>query len=107
MKGKIPDYIPKQAEFINPTIDALHELGGFGKNDEIYDKVIKIMNLSDEAINYPHLGSERQTEVQYKLAWARTYLKAYGILDNSERSVWIITPECRNVRDVDSAKIML
>ena len=65
------------------------------------------MKLSDEAIDYPHLGSERQTEVQYKLAWARTYLKAYGILDNSERSVWIITPEYRNVRDVDSAKITL
>lgn len=107
MKNKIPEYIPKQADFINPTIDALHELGGSGKNDEIYDEVIKIMNLPDEAIDYPHLGSERQTEVQYKLAWARTYLKAYGILDNSERSVWIITPEFRSIRDVDAANIML
>lgn len=106
MKNKIPEYIPKQPEFINPTIIALRELDGSGKNDEIYDKVLEIMDLSDQTIDYPHLGSERQTEVQYRLAWARTYLKEYGVLNNSERSVWILTPEYRKDKLVDPMEVM-
>lgn len=39
----------------------------------------------------PHLGSTRQTELEYQLAWARTYLKNYGIITNTARRVWMIT----------------
>lgn len=31
------------------------------------------------------------TEIQYRLAWARTYLKGMGLLTNSERGVWSVT----------------
>ena len=104
--NKIPDFIPKQYEFINPTLKALRRLGGSGKNDEIYNEVLSIMNLPDEAIDYSHLGSERQTEVQYRLAWARTYLKAYGVLKNSERSVWFLGSEYLEEKEIDAMKVM-
>ena len=32
-------------------------------------------------------------EVAYRCAWARTYLKAAGLVPNSERGVWALTPE--------------
>lgn len=37
----------------------------------------------------------------YRLAWARTYLKKYGMLDNSRRGVWIIVPEKHEVQAID------
>lgn len=68
-------------------------MGGSGTNNEIYEKVIVNLNLPDEVLDEPHLGSLNQNEVEYQLAWARTYLKNYGIIVNSARSVWSITSE--------------
>lgn len=39
----------------------------------------------------PHPGGGSQTELEYRLAWARTYLKKYGLIDNSARGVWALT----------------
>jgi restriction system protein len=35
--------------------------------------------------------TSNQTEVQYRLAWARTYLKKYGAITNSSRGVWSLS----------------
>ena len=37
-----------------------------------------------------HNNAEKsnQTEFQYRLAWARTYLKKAGLIENSSRGVW-------------------
>lgn len=80
-------------ELIIPTYEALLELGGSGTNDEICAWVIKAMNLPDEIVDEPHLGNINQTELEYQLAWARTYLKNFGVIINSGRSVWAIAPD--------------
>ncbi len=36
-------------------------------------------------------------EIEYRLAWARTYLKMMGLLVNSRRGVWTLTEEGRSV----------
>ncbi len=82
---------PTYTELIVPTYKALLKLGGSGTNNEIYEQVIKDLQLSDEVVDESHLGSENQTELKYQLAWARTYLKNYGVIINSARSVWSIT----------------
>lgn len=87
---------PNYTELIVPTYKALVDLGGSGTNTEIRDKVIEILNLSDEIVDESHLGSENQTELEYQLAWARTYMKNYGILTRSAKSVWSLTPEYSN-----------
>lgn len=80
-------------ELIIPTYEALLELGGSGTNDEICAQVIKAMNLPDDVVDEPHLGNINQTELEYQLAWARTYLKNFGVIVNSGRSVWAIAPD--------------
>ena len=80
-------------ELIIPTYEALLELGGSGTNDEICAQVIKAMSLPDEIVDEPHLGNINQTELEYQLAWARTYLKNFGVIINSGRSVWAIAPD--------------
>ena len=74
---------PTYTELIVPTYNALLKLGGSGTNNEIYEQVIKDMKLSDEAVDESHLGNENQTELEYQLAWARTYLKNFGVIVNS------------------------
>lgn len=84
---------PTYAELINPTYKALVELGGSGTNTEIRDTVILDMNLPDEVVDESHLGNVNQSELEYQLAWARTYLKNYGVIERSARSVWSLTSE--------------
>lgn len=94
--------MPKFHELMNPLLAALHELGGSGSIEEIAQKVVENSNLPEEMLNIPHNPEKSsQTEIEYRLAWARTYLKKYGILDNSDRGVWLIVPEKRDVKSVD------
>jgi restriction system protein len=39
--------------------------------------------------------------VEYRLAWTRTYLKKYGVLENSSRGVWALTPKGRQTDRVN------
>lgn len=97
---------PTYTELIVPTYDALRQLGGSGTNNEIYERVSVDLNLSDEVLDEPHLGSLNQSEVEYQLAWARTYLKNYGIIVNSARSVWSITSEYASELTVSAKEIV-
>jgi restriction system protein len=47
-----------------------------------------------------------QTEFQYRLAWARTYLKQFGLIENSSRGVWVIPPEKRDIADFDPQDVV-
>ena len=73
--------VPPYDQLMNPTLQALKALGGSGTIEEIYNKVTEIVGLTNqqlEVLHDPELGG--QTEVEYRLAWSRTYLKKYGIL---------------------------
>lgn len=100
-RKNIPKDMPNYSDLINPTITALQNLGGSGKVDEIYSEVLKIIPLPDEIIDFQHSEKSSQSELQYRLAWARTYLKNYGIIDNSSRSVWVILPQYKDIKSVD------
>jgi restriction system protein len=92
---------------MNPQLQALHELGGSGSIEEIAQKVAELSDLPEEILNLPHNPEKSsQTEIEYRLAWARTYLKKYGILDNSDRGIWIIVPEKRKVTMVDPQEVI-
>ncbi len=92
--------IPSYATLVEYTFVALKELGGSGKNNEINDKVATIMNLSEDILEIPHTNTNI-SEVNYRLAWARTLLKNYGAIENSSRAVWSITSEFSQKDTVD------
>ena len=99
--------LPQFHALMNPTIKAIQELGGSGSIGEITTKVLNMMDLPEEVLNIPHNPEENsRTEIEYRLAWARTYLKKFGIVDNSERGVWVIVPEKRNINEVDPKKVI-
>jgi restriction system protein len=80
-------------------------LGGSGTTEEIYDKVVQILNLPDQVLEILH-GSTSQSEVEYRLAWSRTYLKKYGLLQNSARGVWSLVSTSLNPDDLDAKEIV-
>lgn len=89
----------KYDDLFNPTLKALHLLGGSGSIQEIEDQVATVMKLSDEAVNEIHRGNT--SKFSYRLAWARNYLKRFGLLENSSRGVWALTESGLKAKTVD------
>ena len=99
--------VPTFDSLMNPVLKALKELGGSGTIHEIDAKAAEIARLTDEqleVLHNPDRGS--QTEVEYRLAWTRTYLKKYGLLENSSRGVWALTPEGRQTNRVNPKAVV-
>lgn len=94
---------PTYEELFNPLLSAMHALGGSGHVNEVESKVIELMKLPDEAVSAPH--NKSITKLSYRLAWARTYLKRYGLLENSSKGVWALTPQGRETTHVDPEKV--
>lgn len=93
----------KYDDLFNPTLKAIKNLGNSGSVSEIEDEIIKILNLQEEAINEIH--RESTTKLTYRLAWARNYLKRFGLLENSSRGVWALTEEGKNTNEVNKEKV--
>jgi restriction system protein len=83
-----------------PTLLALKELGDSASIEELNQKASAIAGFSDEQLSVLHLEGPN-TEIEYRMAWARTYLKKVGALDNSSRGVWAITDIGRNMTQAD------
>jgi restriction system protein len=66
-----------------PALRAVREIGDSGTIEEIVEKV---------------------TEIEYRLAWARTYLKGMGALINSPRGVWSTTELGRTMTEDQVAR---
>ncbi|GAA4008523.1 restriction endonuclease [Deinococcus rubellus] len=96
--------VPKYHEFFNPLLAAMHQLGGSASLVELDEEAVRQMQLPSEVTDVLH-GDTGKTEVQYRLAWARTYLKKYGLITNSSRGVWALTAAGQTTRTVQSRKV--
>ena len=68
-------------DLISPVFMVLQALGGSGTVKEINDKIIETLKLPDSVVDVLHDPNRSpQTELEYQLAWARTYLKKYGAI---------------------------
>ena len=106
MRETIDKQIPRYKDLIVPTFQALKTLGGSGNNDDILAQIIADLRLSNEIVDAPHKGSTSMTELAYQAAWARTYLKNCGIISNTTRRVWVISPDFVHSETVD-AKVII
>jgi restriction system protein len=82
---------PSFHTFFVPIVRALRASGGSATIEELEEAVATAAHLSEDERNQLH-GDGPRTEFSYRLAWARTYLKKGGALENSERGVWRLTP---------------
>ena len=80
---------PDLPQLMLATIEALREIGGSASNQELEEKVVEREGVTEEeqAIMMPN---GRYQRLNYYLAWARTFLKRGGALENSSRGVWAL-----------------
>ena len=83
--------VPIPDKLLWPTMLAIKALGGSASNEELLDKVIELESIPDDVASVIH-SDNRQTKLNYNLAWARTNLKKIGAIDNSSRGVWVLLP---------------
>lgn len=99
--------LPTFDDLMNPLLDALRRLGGSGSIEEIYSKTVEITGLPEDVLSQLHDPEKSSlTEVGYRLAWARTYLKKYGLLENSVRGIWSLTEKAKSYEEVDPAEVV-
>jgi restriction system protein len=84
--------VPQYHELLWPALQAVAELGGSAWISEIAETVIKREGFTDAQQAVLH-NDGPETEISYRLAWARTYLKGMGLLTNSSRGVWALTDD--------------
>ena len=101
--------IPHRQELMAATLHALATLGGSGSIEEIREEVISLLKISDDAANVAYVTKsgnvDGRTELEYNLAWARTYLKQMGYVDNSVRGVWSLTAEGRHPKALKNLSV--
>lgn len=95
--------VPKYDQLFNPLLNAMHQLGGSASVGEIEDVVANNLKLTDSEVNEIHRGNT--TKLSYRLAWARNYLKRFGLLENSSRGIWILTKEGNQLTHVDEEEL--
>jgi restriction system protein len=105
-RKKVISNIPSYDELIVPTVDALIKLGGSGTIEEINNKVYEITKLPEDTLQIPHGEEGNLYEVEYRLAWSRTYLKKYGLLENSSRGIWALSKPNIDTSKLDHAEIV-
>lgn len=88
--------VPPYHELLWPTLSAVAELGGSASIGEIVETVIKQQGVSDAQQAVLH-NDGPETEMGYRLAWARSYLKGMGLLANSDRGIWALTDQGSSV----------
>ncbi|WP_256386377.1 restriction endonuclease [Mycobacterium sp. GA-1841] len=90
--------VPPYQDLLWPAVLAMRDLGDSGSIDEITERVLERENFSEAQQSALH-GDGPGTEIAYRLAWARTYLKGMGLADNSRRGVWSLTAAGRTVTE--------
>lgn len=105
-RKKTHDNLPSFDELIIPTLKALLELGGSGTIEEISAKVYEIEKFSEEILQIPHGDDGGRSEIDYRLAWSRTYLKKYGLLENSSRGIWALAKTDFDITVLDYNEIV-
>ena len=99
--------VPSFEQTIVPILMALQEKGGRATIAELDEVTIKKMNLSEQVTKIMHKGSEKQSEIAYRMAWGRTYLKKYGLITNVARGVWVLTDKFDgNIEKIDVQEIV-
>lgn len=97
--------VPAYNEMMKELFQAIKELGGSATIKELDEKTIEILKLSTDVQEVMH-GDTSKTEVEYRLAWTRTYMKKVGILENSVRGVWSLTTMGRELEGIDPDEVV-
>lgn len=82
---------PDISSMMLSTIQALKAIGGSATIQELDEKVAELEGVTEAEQQHMMPGTDPRPRMNYYLAWARTYLKRGGALENSGRGIWALT----------------
>ena len=85
------EQLPKYQELILPLLKVLTRAGKPISNAEIESAIIQELQIPVSLSSIIHSG--KRTELQYRLAWARTKAKSSGSIISPKRETWAIKNE--------------
>ncbi|RZJ44390.1 MAG: restriction endonuclease [Brevundimonas sp.] len=83
--------VPTHEAFMWPMIERLKAHGRSMSNAEMLEDVAQHMGLSEDVLGV-RVGKFNELAVAQRLGFARSWLKLAGVVDNSQRGVWTLTP---------------
>lgn len=89
---------PQFVRYFGPVIEALQQLGGSGRPEEVRARIVQTLRLSDKEQSDSMASGISRFENQ--VHWARFYLSKAGFIDSSRRGVWSLTDKSRGVPTV-------
>ncbi|QCB56787.1 Mrr restriction system protein [Sphingopyxis sp. PAMC25046] len=98
------DGLPDLPGMMLVTVEALRDLGGSATIQELDERVIELEGVSEEEQSFSMPRDENRPRVNYYLAWARTYLKRGGALENSARAVWALTEAGSTISSIEETR---
>ena len=84
------EQLPKYQDLIAPLLQVLSAAAKPLSNAEIERAIITKLNIPADLVSILHSG--KRTELQYRLAWARTKSKTSGWITSPKRETWEVTP---------------
>lgn len=87
------------SQFLQPTLDAIKDLGGSARPSEVKEWILNKLSLPDDYLKAVNVGGE--SRFGNDVDWARFYLVRVGYLDASKRGVWSLT-EAGNAAKIDA-----
>ena len=78
--------MPKNTELAQLVAQIIRKNGGVTTNEQIRAEVISSLGLSAIAVSTIHSGN--RTEIEYRLAWARTIAKKKNLIKSSGPKQW-------------------
>ena len=89
-KAAFSERVPTYDELNWPALEALRKLGGSASIAEHLSQVIDDYSVPEDISQIPH-GDSGRSELEYRIAWARTALRRCGFVENSARGIWSLT----------------
>jgi len=83
--------LPTVKAFVEPILNALRRGGGTATVAEMLEVAIHHLRLSPEQLDIPHNAQRgKRSEVSYRMAWARSGLRARGTIERTSRGHWVL-----------------
>lgn len=82
------EQLPNYQDLLPALVKVISAAGNPLSNSEIEKKVIQELSIPTALTEIIHSG--KRTELQYRLAWARTKAKSEGLISSPARETWTI-----------------
>ena len=84
--------LPKGSELTRITLQTMRKMSLPATNEEINNAVADALGLDTDQRAVKH-GPGNQTELAYRVAWARSVMRVAGATDRPARGLWTLTEE--------------